>query len=153
MLWGGTIMLEREYRKLNLSDLELVFEMDSFRDNFISKENARQFLLNPMNWIFACIEAKKIIGFAYGYELNRLDNKGNMLYIHEVGVLPQYQRQGIGFQILNDIKNLCKLIGISKFFLFTQKHNIAACKLYEKAGGEKTSDDYNDITYFFNSFG
>ena len=94
---------------------------------------------------------KKIIGFAYGYELNRLDGKGNMLYIHEVGVLPEYHRQGIGFQILSGIKNICRSTGMCRFFLFTQKQNIAACALYEKAGGTKTSDtDNNDVTYFFN---
>ena len=122
-----------------------------FRSNFISEESARQFLSNSMNWIFACVQDSKIIGFAYGYELNRLDNKGNTLYIHKVGVFPQYQRQGIGFQILTDIKNLCKLTGICRIFLFTQKHNIAACALYEKAGGEKICDSYDDdVTHFFN---
>lgn len=74
-----------------------------------------------MNWIFTCIEEKQIIRFAYEYELNRLDDKGNMLYIHEVGVLPRYQRQGIGLQTLSDIKNLCNITGICRFFLFTQK--------------------------------
>ncbi|WIV11521.1 GNAT family N-acetyltransferase [Proteiniborus sp. MB09-C3] len=146
--------MKREFRKLHLSDLELVLQMENdFRSNFIFEENARQFLSNPINWIFACIQEDQIIGFAYGYELNRLDNKGNMLYIHEVGVLPKFQKQGIGFQILTDIKNLCKLTGICRFFLFTQKHNIAACALYEKAGGEKTSSiQEDDVTYFFNKF-
>lgn len=145
---------EREFRKLSISDLELVLQMENdFRSGFIFQENARQFLSNPMNWIFACIQEKQIIGFAYGYELNRLDNKGNMLYIHEVGVLPQYQKQGIGFQILASIKNICKLTGICRFFLITQKHNKAACALYEKAGGEKASKTHDDdVTYFFNKF-
>jgi ribosomal protein S18 acetylase RimI-like enzyme len=143
---------EREFRKLGISDLGLVLQMENdFRSNFIFRENARQFLSNPTNWFFACIQEKQIIGFAYGYELNRLDNKGNMLYIHEIGVLPQYQRQGIALQTLNDTKNLCKLTGICRFFLFTQKNNIAACSLYEKAGGEKTSDAHDDdVIYFFN---
>lgn len=144
---------KREYRKLYLADLELVLRMNhDFRSGFVSEEYAKQFLLNPMNWIFACIQGKQIIGFAYGYELNRLDDKGNMLYIHEVGVLPQYQRQGIGLRILAGIKELCKLTGICKLFLFTQKNNTAACALYEKAGGEKTSDTNDDVVYFFNRF-
>lgn len=145
---------EREFRKLGISDLALVLQMEKdFRIGFICEENARQFLLNPQNWSFACIQEKQIIGFAYGYELNRLDNKGNMLYIHEIGVLPQYQRQGVGFQILMNIKQLCKMTGICRFFLFTQKHNVAACALYEKAGGEKTADSYDDdVVYFFNKF-
>lgn len=69
----------REFRKLRLSDLELVLQMESnFRKGFVFEENARQFLSNPMNWIFACIQENQIIGFAYGYELNRLDSKGNI---------------------------------------------------------------------------
>lgn len=145
-------MNNREFRKLRLSDLQLVLHMNGdFRSNFIFEENARQFLSNPMNWIFACIQEGRIIGFAYGYELNRLDNKGNMLYIHEVGVLPRYHRQGIGFQLLTGIKNLCRLMGICRFFLITNRHNIAACALYEKAGGQKSFDSFeDDVTYFFN---
>ena len=142
-------MSNRSFRKLSISDLSLVLNMEKdFRSNFICQENARQFLLNPMNWIFASIEDNRIIGFAYGYELNRLNNIGNMLYIHEVGVLPEYQRQGIGKQILNSIKVLCKLSGICRFFLFTEKSNIASCALYNSVGGEPAHDD--DISYFFN---
>ena len=109
-------------------------------------------MVNNKNWIFACIQGEQIIGFAYGYELNRLDNRRNMLYIHEVSVLPEYQRQGIGLSILSDIEQLCKLSRICKIFLFTQKHNTAACALYEKAGGEKAKDGYDDVIYFFNNF-
>lgn len=142
-------MSDRSFRKLGISDLPLVINMEKdFRSDFICQENARQFLLNPMNWIFACIEDNRIIGFAYGYELNRLNNIGNMLYIHEVGVLPEYQRQGIGRQILKSIKVLCKLSGICRFFLFTEKSNNAACALYESVGGEPAHDD--DVSYFFN---
>ena len=145
-------MNNREFKKLHLSDLQLVLQMnEDFRSSFVFEENARQFLSDPMNWIFACIQERKIIGFAYGYELNRLDNKGNMLYIHEVGVLPQYHRQGVGLQLLTGIKNLCKMTGICRFFLITQKHNFAACSLYEKAGGQKTLGSCDDdVTYFFN---
>ena len=144
-------MDKRVYRKLGVSDLDLVLKMDNdFRSNFICDENARLFLSNPMCWIFACIENNRVIGFAYGYELNRLDNMGNMLYIHEVGVHPEFQRQGIGKQILISIKSLCKLYGICKFFLFTQKSNKPACALYKSIGGEPAHDD--DISYFFSKF-
>ncbi|MBH1942102.1 GNAT family N-acetyltransferase [Mobilitalea sibirica] len=147
-------MANREFRKLLPSDLNLVLQMNwDFREGFTHESSAKKFLSNPMNWIYACIQDNQIIGFAYGYELNRLDNKGNMLYIHEVGVLDSYQRQGIGYQLLTDLKYLCKTTGICRIFLFTQKHNTAACALYEKVGGKKTSDSRDDdITYFFNDF-
>ncbi|HBN84313.1 MAG TPA: N-acetyltransferase [Clostridiales bacterium] len=142
-------MAERVYRKCTVSDLQLVLQMENdFRSNFVCIENARLFLSNPANWIFACIENNKIIGFAYGYELNRLNDMGNMLYIHEVGVLPEYQRQGVGKQILQNIKSLCKQTGICKIFLFTEKSNRTACALYDSAGGVAAHDD--DLAYFFN---
>jgi ribosomal protein S18 acetylase RimI-like enzyme len=144
-------MEKRCYRKLGLSDLDLVVRMEAdFRSDFICKENAHMFLSNPMCLIFACIENNRVIGFAYGYELNRLNNIGNMLYIHEVGVLPSFQRQGIGREILTEIKSLCKLSGICRIFLFTQKTNTPACALYESLGGEPAHDD--DVSYFFNNF-
>ena len=143
-------MNHRVFRKLGLSDLSLVMQMDvDFRKNFVCEENVRLFLSNPMNWLFACINNNRIIGFAYGYELNRLNNIGNMLYIHEVGVLSEYQRQGIGKQMLYDMISLCKLAGICRFFLFTEKSNQAACALYESVGGEPAHKD--DVAYFFNN--
>lgn len=145
----GVMMKDRIFRKLTVSDLSMVLQMENdFRSNFICEENARLFLSNSMNWIFACIENNRIIGFAYGYELNRLNNIGNMLYIHEVGVLPEYHRQGIGKQILNGIKASCKLLGICRIFLFTERSNIPACALYESVGGEQAHND--DVSYFFN---
>lgn len=142
-------MTNRIFRKLGVSDLKLVMRMDEdFRKDFVCEENVRLFLSNPMNWMFACIENERIIGFAYGYELNRLNNIGNMLYIHEVGVLPEYQRQGVGKEILKGIKKSCKLLGICRFFLFTEKSNHPACALYDSAEGEPAHED--DVCYFFN---
>lgn len=148
-------MSERIFKKLGLSDLHLVLNMDEeIAAANICEENARLFLSNPMNWYFACIEHDKILGVFYGYELNRLNNDGNMLYIHAVGVHSQYRRQGIAEKILISIKETCKLLGICKIFLFTQKSNIAACSLYEKLGGRLTNDSNqdDDRTYFFSPF-
>lgn len=142
---------QRSYRKLGLSDLDAVMDMnETFREGFIVRENARQFLSDPKNWIFACLEDKKVIGFTYGYELMRLNSAGNMLYLHEVNVAEAYWRQGIATRILEGVGTLCALSGICRFFLFTQPDNRKACALYEKCGGEMGSDSANgDRVYFF----
>lgn len=73
-----------------------------------------------------------------------------MLYIHEVGVLPQYQRQGVGYHLLTQLKCICSFNGITKLFLLTERSNAAACALYEKAGGVKpTSSLDDDVVNFF----
>ncbi len=68
-----------EFRKLTINDIEKVLGMENdFRNNFVCRENVRTFLNNPMNWLIGCIKNEQVIGFAYGFELNRLNNIGNM---------------------------------------------------------------------------
>jgi ribosomal protein S18 acetylase RimI-like enzyme len=147
-------MPERIYRKLGLSDLQMLVntkkDANALKFYQIDEESARLFLSNPMNCFFACIEDNKIIGYACGHELNRLDNAGNMLYIHGVGVHADYRRQGIGKQMMTSIKQLCKLSGICKLFLYAHKANTAACALYDSTGGIAHRDD--NVSYFFNKF-
>lgn len=148
-------MEEKIYRKLSVLDLPLLMQIKNENPEFqIFEENARQFLDNPMNWVFACIQNNKIIGQVRGYELSDINNKSNKLYIHAVSVGPQYRRQGIGTNIFINLKETCKLFGIYKIFLFTEKSNIAANRLYEKTGGISDVDlkDKNDchVVYTFN---
>ena len=146
-------MSDRVFRKLGLTDLQMLVNTKKDAEALhiwqVDEESARLFFSNPMNYFFACVEDNKIIGYACGYEINRLDNAGNMLYIHGVGVHADFQRQGIAEKMLISLKETCKLLGISKFFLFTQKSNIAACSLYEKLGGQLSSPKDDDRTYFF----
>jgi ribosomal protein S18 acetylase RimI-like enzyme len=147
-------MPERIFRKLGIADLQMLLntkkEFNALEFYQIDEVSARLFLSNPMNYFFACIEDNRIIGYACGYELNRIDNKNNMVYIHAVGVHADYRRQGVGKQMMNELKQLCKLSGICKLFLYTQKTNTAARALYESAGGVATRDD--NVSYFFNKF-
>jgi ribosomal protein S18 acetylase RimI-like enzyme len=138
-------------RKLNASDLNMVMEMNRhFRDSFVCRENVEHFLSNPMNWLYAAVCGQTIIGFAYGYEVNRLDGKGNMLYIHEVGVMEPYQRTGVGSRLLTELKNTCAEKSICRFFLVTAQDNVGANALYRKLGGETDNNSGgNDICYFF----
>lgn len=141
-------MADMEFRKLTPADLVSVMDMNrDFRSGFICEENARIFLENPHNWLFACVREGRILAFAYGYELNRLNDAGNMLYVHEVGVLPGFQRQGVGTRLLSALTAQCRERGICRFFLFTQKSNAGACALYEKSGGVPAHED--DVSYFF----
>ena len=145
-------MSGRTYRKLELSDLQMLVNTNKDAETLeiwqIDEEKAKLFLSNPANFFFACIDNNKIIGYACGYELNRLDNAGNMLYIHGVGVHADYRRQGIGKQMITAIKQLCKLNGICRFYLYTHKINTAACALYDSTGGMAHRDD--NVSYFFN---
>ena len=101
-------MPERIFRKLGPSDLQMLVNTKECADALefyqVDEQSAGLFLSNPSNYFFACIEDGKIIGYACGYELNRLDNAGIMLYIHAVGVHSGYRKQGIGKQMMTRLK-------------------------------------------------
>lgn len=121
-----------------------------FRMGFVDRDSAQRFLESPSNWLYAAIYEKTIIGFAYGYVLNRLDTKSDMLYIHEVGVMEPYQRMGIGSSMMVALMRSYTESGISKVFLFTDQKNTGANRLYRKLGGTLSYDSNGkDTVYFF----
>lgn len=138
------------FRRLTVADLSAVLEMNhTFRDGFITAEGATAFLSDDRNWLWAGITEERIIAFAYGYALDRLDGR-RMLYLHEVGVADPHQRQGIGKMMLEALKDACRVLGFHRIFLITSQDNTAANALYRKCGGEVSCDSAgHDVTYMF----
>lgn len=86
-----------EYRRLAARDIQLALGMNAdFRERLIDRDAVEKFLNDERNWLFAAIHADKVIGFAYGYRMARMDGAADMLYIHEVGVADAVQRRGVG---------------------------------------------------------
>ena len=140
--------MAREYRRLSASDLELVLHLnETYRQGFASPEAARAFLAQPQNWLFACVEEGRILGFCQGYVCARLNGAGGLLYVHELTVLPAYRRRGIGKTMLDMLKIFCRLSGIRRVFLITQRSNLPAVALYEAARGRPAHTD--DLVYVF----
>lgn len=133
-------LLEKEDLKLMKDVLEddgMIFNTD-YLNNFLNDKNAYGFIAKENN---------KIIGFAYAYTLLRPDGK-NMFYLHSVGMLPNYQNNGYGSQLLSFIKEYSQKIGCSEMFVITDKGNPRACHVYEKLGGKNDFED--EIVYVYN---
>lgn len=140
-----------EYRRLTIDDLAMVMAMNrSFREGFAEESSLRAFLCDPNCWLFAAEEDGRIIGFAYGYALQRLNTQRKMLYIHEVGVLDDCQRQGIGSRLMKELLKACEAEHICKMFLTCYQNNAGANALYRKAGGETMAESQGkDTVYWF----
>ena len=138
------------FRRMTANDLASVLEMNhTFRPDFITEAGACAFLTDHRNWLWAGITEERIIAFAYGYALDRLDGR-RMLYLHEVGVADSLQRQGIGTSMLQTLKAACRAEGFHRIFLVTHQCNEAANALYCKCGGEVSCDSGgHDVTYMF----
>lgn len=143
--------MDIEYRRLTQSDLPLALGMNAdFRAGFADRAAVEKFLADGRNLLFAAISGGRVIGFAYGYRMARLDGNPDMIYIHEVGVVEAMQRRGVGTAMLGALLDGARREGISKVFLVTSRANVAANALYRRAGGELgVESNGDDVCWFF----
>lgn len=139
-----------EIKRLNVEDIDEVKDMFyNFRSKNTTHEKIERFLENNNNYLIACLENEKVIGFVLAYKLQRYDEKNDMIYIHEVGVLEEYRRLGIGKKLMEYVKDICKEENLSKIFLITNKSNIPAVSLYESTDGKEMEDD--NVVYWYDN--
>lgn len=103
------------------------------------------FIAREGNYGFVVLVDDVIVGFAYAYELLRVDEVAPMLYVHSVGLLPAYQNKGLGTRLMAYITAYAKEHGFSECFVITDKGNAPACKVYETVGGKSAYE--NEVVY------
>jgi ribosomal protein S18 acetylase RimI-like enzyme len=132
----------RIMKKEDIPKLKEVIEDDNM---IYSPNSLERYVDNKSNIAFIIEEDNKIVGLAYCYILERLDEVNPMLYIHSVGILSTYQNKGLGTKLMNYIIGYAKMNNYSECFVITEKSNKRACKVYEKVGG--VSEHSDDIVY------
>ena len=76
----------------------------------------------------------KVIGMASGFHHVHPD-KDPALFIDEVGVLEEFQGNGLGSELVHRLCEYGKELGCKVAWVMTENTNIAARKAYSKAGG------------------
>ncbi|GHV40840.1 hypothetical protein FACS189490_06670 [Clostridia bacterium] len=126
---------------LKPEDVELVKELVEDGNRIFSKKKLERFVISDGNYAFIAKIDNEAAGLAYCYTLERLDEAGPMLYIHSVGILPQYQNCGLGTRLMRFIVDFARGKGFSECFVITDRNNPRACKIYEKVGGVSEYED------------
>lgn len=106
-------------------------------DHPVDPSWAWRFLATGVNEIVVAQSAGQVVGFASGTVLMHPD-KEPFLFVNEVSVHPDLQRQGIGKTILQRLMDVARDRGCIGFWLATNDDNTAALGLYEAAKGKRT---------------
>ena len=110
------------YRKCLPEDIDLIMELnDSLRPGLVTYDATYRFLTAPDHWLYAAIYQGRILGLLYGYALSRLDRPQAMLYIHELAVVPAFQRQ---------IRNTKRVAAVYNLIVFFAEHAHLPLPLY-----------------------
>jgi len=119
--------------------------------NFVDDENTKytvedlkKFIGDNNSYGFIATKDNKVVGFATAYTLLKPDGR-KALYLDAIDVIPEYQGNGYGKELISFACETGKSIGCYKMFLITNKSNMSACKCYENAGGTNKAQD--EIVY------
>lgn len=122
------------FERLTTEDINGMREVIEVDGKEFDSRQIFTFLADPAVLAFKAELESKIIGAIYAYSLTKI-NCEPMLYIHDVGILPEYQNKGIGSAMIKYVIEYARTQGFSKCFLVAEKKNARACRIYEKAGG------------------
>ncbi|MBN1330831.1 MAG: GNAT family N-acetyltransferase [Candidatus Heimdallarchaeota archaeon] len=133
-------------RDLTVDDWSNFHEMDKliFNDETMMEETFRSSIVGINSLIIVAIdkETKKFIG----YLLIRIH--GNEGHIARIGVLPEFQRKGLGSILLEKSIHHLKKGNCTNYFLYVLEDNIPAISLYKKYGfNEETISHQFKVPY------
>ncbi len=102
----------------------------------------RQFLEQPSHYWIAAERDSRPLGFLLAYALPRIDQDRARLFLHEIEVLPEFRRQGIGSAMINFIRDILRREQMLSAFVLANRSNPNAIVFYESTGAvAPTGDD------------
>lgn len=128
-------------RRLGPEDAAALLQTDVF-DAPSTPEGCARFLgqpeaARPDNILMVAEQAGRIVGFASGTVLDHPD-KPPSLFVQEVGVNPDAQREGIGRALVLALRAEGRLQGCTTAWVLTEPDNTPARALYTGTGGVET---------------
>lgn len=133
-------------RRLGAEDVELAMQaicalkMSAARNSF-GPQNLGKFLSRPENVLIVADDQGVPAGFLIAYMLDRIDRDQKMVCLYETGVAESHRRRGIGKAMIEALKALCKVEGVMKTWVVTDRSNVAAARLYESTGARGSGGD------------
>jgi ribosomal protein S18 acetylase RimI-like enzyme len=117
----------------------------------LTSQDVAPFLADENNYLIAAYVEDKLAGFVWAVRMQRLDQNRAMMFIFSIDVLPEYQRQGIGRALINELKKVCQQGNYLEMFVVTNDSTPAGVALYEATGAVRPAQD--DIVYVYDGKG
>ena len=144
------------YKKLTKGDdeyfidliglFEDVFEMQNFK---IPEQEYLRKLLSKENFlVFVALLENKVIGGLTAYTLDQYYSTKPLVYIFDLAVKREFQRQGIGKNLISTINAYCQETGVEEVFVQADLVDDYALDFYRSTGG--IPEDVVHFTYPLN---
>lgn len=137
-----------DIRRLTTGDEQAACEIASiFRSSQVSTDYMAALLADDRNHLIGVFSDQRLVGYALGYQLQRIDGRGPMMLLYEIEVAEDHRRRGIGRALVEELKRACRDRQFAKMFVFTEESNGAARALYASTGAERADPD--TVTFWY----
>ena len=102
-------------------------------DNPIKPEQTAAFLKDPLHHLAVALDGDLVVGMASAVKYFHPD-KEPCLWINEVGVAPNYRKQGIAKSLIHALLKTGRECGCDGAWVLTEKSNPIAMQLYASTG-------------------
>lgn len=127
-------MAEVDLEIRRATSAEEVVAADELFDAKSRPDWTRRFLDSPDHHLLIAYAGGVVAGMVTGVETTHPD-KGTEMFLYELGVLDEFQNQGIGRALVRALASLAAEQGCYGMWVLTEHDNVAALKAYGAAGG------------------
>lgn len=124
-----------EIKRLDVGDAAVLARVaEDVFDEPINPERVAAYLAEPGHIMLVALADNEVVAQVAAV-IHRHPDKPTELYLDEVGVAPDFRRQGLAKQMLGEMLAIGKAAGCAEAWVGTEIDNELARKLYESRGG------------------
>lgn len=135
--------MDIQVKKLESSDIDSLIDLiELFEDvfemqQFVAPERAylQRLLKKDSFFVFVAFVDDAMVGGLTAYMLEQYYSTKPLVYIYDLAVRNEYQRQGIGKRLIESITEHCKRAGIEEVFVQADEEDDYVLDFYRATGG------------------
>lgn len=109
---------------------EVVFDMDDYK--MPEQEHLQWLLDKPDFFSLVAKDNNRVVGGLTVYILHRYYSTKQSAYIYDIGVLPEYQRKGIGRKLIAHLVRYCKENDFEEVYVEAESGDTQAVNFYRQ---------------------
>ena len=119
-----------------LQELFSVFALAFESEYHVDDAYLSQMVEHPSTLVLAAYMGEKIVGGLVACVLLPIHGEKEM-YLYDIAVHPQHQRQGVGVRLMQQLKEEAKCRGVKTVFVEAESEDVGAVAFYRSIGGEE----------------
>jgi ribosomal protein S18 acetylase RimI-like enzyme len=129
-------------KRFDIQDAPFAVQLvKSFASKDVSRAYMETFFGNPANYLIVAEVGGKSAGFLLAHALQRLKEDARKMFIYEIDVAEEFQRQGVGTRLIEYVVDVVTSERMLNAFVFTNQSNKGAVEFYKSTGGKIINGD------------